>query len=76
MEGFDVGDPSFGIAKAIYPGTTWNDVMSYCSNQWLSDYTYNGMYSYMIGHPSAGRARALKTDAASRDGRFPVGRQG
>ena len=53
IEGFDAGDPSFGIAKAVYPSSTWNDVMSYCSNQWLSDYTYNGMYSYMISHPSA-----------------------
>lgn len=52
MEGFDVGDPSFGIARAVYPSNTWNDVMSYCSNQWLSDYTYTGMYNYMIAHPS------------------------
>jgi hypothetical protein len=56
MEGFDAGDPSFGIAKAVYPSATWNDVMSYCSNQWVSDYTYNGMYSYMIGHPSLAAA--------------------
>lgn len=52
MEGFDVGDPSSGVARAVYPSSTWNDVMSYCSNQWLSDYTYNGMYSYMTSHPS------------------------
>jgi hypothetical protein len=53
MEGFDRGDPSFGIAKAVLPGTVWHDMMSYCSNQWISDYTYNGIYSYMIAHPSA-----------------------
>jgi hypothetical protein len=52
MEGFDAGDPYFGIARAVYPSSTWNDVMSYCSNQWLSDYTYTGMYNYMISHPS------------------------
>jgi hypothetical protein len=52
MEGFDAGDPYFGIARAVYPSSTWNDVMSYCSNQWLSDYTYTGMYNYMIAHPS------------------------
>ena len=52
MEGFDFGDPSFGIARAVYPSNTWNDVMSYCSNQWISDYTYTGMYNYMIAHPS------------------------
>ncbi len=52
MEGFDFGDPYFGIARAVYPSNTWNDVMSYCSNQWLSDYTYTGMYNYMKAHPS------------------------
>ncbi len=65
MEGFDVGDPSFGIAKAIYPSSTWNDVMSYCSNQWLSDYTYNGMYNYMIGHPSLASAAIQSVQPAA-----------
>jgi Viral BACON domain len=51
-EGFDPGDPSLGIPAAIYPGTQWHDVMSYCNNQWISDYTYKGMYDYMIAHPS------------------------
>jgi len=51
MEGFDVGD-SLGQSLAIYPGTTWNDVMTYCvPNQWISDYTYLGMYNYMIANP-------------------------
>ena len=39
--GFDVGDAALGIAMAAYPGTAWHDVMMYCNNQWLSDYTYN-----------------------------------
>jgi hypothetical protein len=52
MEGFDVGDPGFGIPAKVLPSNTWNDVMSYCSYQWLSDYTYKAMYNYMIAHPS------------------------
>lgn len=52
MEGFDGGDPTFGIAKAVLPSATWNDVMSYCNSQWLSDYTYTGMYNNMIANPS------------------------
>ena len=52
IEGFDRGDASLGIAKAVLPSSTWNDVMSYCSNQWISDYTYTGMYNYMLAHPS------------------------
>ncbi|HEX9370699.1 MAG TPA: hypothetical protein VF897_06815, partial [Roseiflexaceae bacterium] len=67
MEGFDAGDPSFGIAKAVYPSSVWNDVMSYCSNQWLSDYTYNGMYSYMISHPSLALAAQSVKPAVSGD---------
>ena len=52
LEGFDVGDPSYGIAPAVYPSNTWNDVMSYCDRQWISDYTYENIYNYMIVHPS------------------------
>lgn len=52
MEGFDFGDPTFGIGRAVLPSATWNDVMSYCASQWISDYTYQGMYNYMSSHPS------------------------
>ena len=29
---------------AIIPNT-YNDIMNYCDNQWVSDYTYNGLYN-------------------------------
>lgn len=58
MEGFDAGDPTFGIARAVLPSATWNDVMSYCNSQWLSDYTYTGMYNNMIANPSLVAASA------------------
>ncbi len=51
-EGFDRGDKSLNIKPAVLPSNIWNDVMSYCSNQWLSDYNYKAMYDYMIAHPS------------------------
>ncbi len=41
--GFDVGDPANGIAMRALPGTQWHDVMTYCSHQWLSAYTYLGI---------------------------------
>ncbi len=63
MEGFDVGDGSLGLPLAVYPGTSWYDVMSYCSNIWISDYTYDGMYNYMIAHPSAPAAKSSPTGA-------------
>jgi hypothetical protein len=53
--GFDVGDPAFGLPVRVYP-PFWRDVMSYCSNQWISDYTYNAMYAYMMAHPSTTQA--------------------
>ena len=52
MEGFDRGDPYFSIPMGVLPNSIWNDVMSYCSNQWISDYTYTAMYNFMIAHPS------------------------
>ena len=58
IEGFDGGDPAFNIAPAVLPSNIWNDVMSYCSNQWISDYTYTGMYNYMLAHPSLAAAGA------------------
>lgn len=54
-EGFDGGDTGLNplLTMRVYPGIFWHDVMSYCNNQWISDYTYNGMYSYMMAHPPA-----------------------
>jgi len=53
MWGFDVGDGAFDLPIQLYPGATWFDVMTYCGYLWLSDYTYDGMYSYMMAHPSS-----------------------
>src|SRR5207244_11682490 len=57
-EGFDAGDASLKQPKRVYPGTQWADVMSYCAQQWLSDYTYEAMYQY-------------KTSAASQASQAP-----
>jgi hypothetical protein len=40
--GFDI------TTRAIYP-PSWKDVMTYCSNEWLSDFTYEGIRSYLMG---------------------------
>lgn len=61
MAGFDVGDPRFGIARAVLLSNDWNDLMSYCIKQWISDYTYEGMYDYMIANPSAAGVGSLFT---------------
>ncbi len=40
--GFDI------TTRAIYP-PSWKDVMTYCSNQWISDFTYEGIRGYLVG---------------------------
>ena len=58
VEGFDAGDPAFGIRPALLPDAVWTDMMGYCQNQWISPYTYNAIWVYMILHPSAAGAAA------------------
>lgn len=40
--GFDI------TTRAIYP-PSWKDVMTYCDNQWVSDFTYEAIRSYLVG---------------------------
>src|SRR5829696_3654321 len=46
--GFDVGDPTHTLPMAALPGTDWHDVMTYCNNQWLSSYTYEGIRARLV----------------------------
>lgn len=46
--GYDAGDPSNNIPQRMLPGTIWHDVMSYCDNQWLSSFTYEGIYDRLV----------------------------
>jgi len=36
----------------LYPPAA-AEVMSYCHPQWISDYTYTGVYNWRFGHPSS-----------------------
>jgi hypothetical protein len=49
MWGFDVGDIGLNsdLGPRVYPNNTWRDMMSYCNNQWISDYTYEGIYDFL-----------------------------
>ena len=66
--GLDVGDTANGIPMAALPGAQWFDVMTYCRNQWISFYTYNGIRARLTGEnalPAGAPApKALKTSAA------------
>ena len=49
----NIGVYGFDVATTtLYPPST-AEVMSYCHPQWISDYTYTGVYNFRVGHPSA-----------------------
>ncbi|MSP14495.1 MAG: hypothetical protein EXR62_16265 [Chloroflexi bacterium] len=59
--GFDAGDAGLGLPLRALP-STWTDVMTYCANMWISDFTYRGLRDYIRGTfpaaPAGGAARA------------------
>lgn len=45
----DAAQPVFGFdlnSHAIYPYTSYNDLMNYCDPTWISDYTYRALWAY------------------------------
>jgi hypothetical protein len=46
--GFDTGDPAHGLPIKALPGTIWHDVMTYCSSQWISSFTYTGIRDRLV----------------------------
>jgi len=49
LYGFDIG------TQAIYP-PTWKDLMTYCDNEWLSDFTYEGLMDFFQDNLSSVQA--------------------
>jgi hypothetical protein len=52
--GLDVGDPLLAVPMRALPGTDWHDVMSYCDNQWLSSFTYDGIRQRLAAEDALG----------------------
>ncbi|MBK5189540.1 MAG: hypothetical protein JJD97_14955, partial [Gemmatimonadaceae bacterium] len=49
----NIGAYGMDVSTAtLYPPST-AEVMSYCHPQWISDYTYTGVYNWRVGHPTA-----------------------
>lgn len=46
--GFDVGDAALDLPMRAYPRETWADFMTYCDRQWVSKYTYDGLYDRLL----------------------------
>ena len=51
--GLDFDDTLPGGITFIEAGSTY-DTMSYCSPNWISDYTYNGIYDFLLNDPFGG----------------------
>ena len=46
--GIDVGDPALGLPLKLMGSVAAHDVMTYCNNQWLSSFTYGGIYQRLV----------------------------
>jgi hypothetical protein len=46
--GLDVGDSGLGLPMRVMGGVDSHDVMSYCDDQWLSSFTYGGIYDRLV----------------------------
>jgi hypothetical protein len=52
----DVDNPNFGfdvLTYSIKPYTSYFDLMGYCSNEWISDYTYEALFAYEAAQPAS-----------------------
>ena len=56
----------FDISTWEIYGPTWTDVMTYCDFEWLSDFTYEGIMSYLQTRATVASAEGLKMYPADR----------
>ena len=59
MVGFDTS------TLEIYAPEAWYDVMTYCSNRWISGFTYQGLYDYLT-------STEIKTEATTTTGEHVI----
>jgi hypothetical protein len=57
-----IGVYGLDVATETLKPPTFTDLMGYCSNEWISDYTYTGVLNYRAAQPdvAAGFARAMQ----------------
>src|SRR5215212_46527 len=61
--GLDAGDTALGIAMGALPGQQWHDVMTYCDQQWMSSYTYDGIRLRLLAEDALGPTPSPGEDA-------------
>jgi hypothetical protein len=65
--GLDAGDVSLGLPLRVMNPITSHDVMTYCDDQWLSSFTYSGIYDRLVAENAlaAGTTPAGTTSAGA-----------
>ena len=75
--GIDVGDPAVGLPMRVMGGIDCHDVMSYCDDQWLSSFTYSGVYDRLVAEDAlpagATDGPAAATMLTGAEGARPLG---
>jgi hypothetical protein len=75
--GIDVGDPTVGLPMRVMGGIDCHDVMSYCDDQWLSSFTYGGVYTRLVAEDAlpagATGGPATATMLTGAEGARPLG---
>jgi hypothetical protein len=61
--GVDVGDPALGLPMRVLRGTKSHDVMTYCDHEWLSAFTYQGIFDRLAAEDALPADRGGRQDA-------------
>jgi hypothetical protein len=67
LYGFDTSTPT-----VIPP--SWKDIMTYCSNEWLSDFTYEGIYNRMVAEKGVLQAQSHQQNPTASEHLVVTGR--
>jgi hypothetical protein len=67
LVGIDDGETSLGLPLRVWHPITSHDVMSYCEDQWLSSFTYEGIYDRLVAEDAlpAGATPGVPAGAAA-----------
>jgi uncharacterized repeat protein (TIGR01451 family) len=63
--GFDIGDASVGINRAVLEPDLVSDLMTYCADRWPSDFTYKGILDNLHSIETANRASLVGIASAN-----------
>ncbi|MBK8250767.1 MAG: hypothetical protein IPK85_25740 [Gemmatimonadetes bacterium] len=72
--GGSIGHYGYSLTSAALKAPSMADLMGYCSNIWISDYTYNAVLNYRTTNGFSGSARVLGGNPNPRRGLLVWGR--